>query len=183
MARQVTLVVEDGTVVTGANSFVTEDQIVAYALARGVALPYTTDPNKDAVAVLGIKAMDYLNALSWRGEPVSTTQTVPWPRKNMRVTPDVPENVIPVPVIEAQLQLTLLAHGGTVLVPVSLGTGLLIKEKIGPIENIYSEKAGVSTDGLPILPGVTALLYPWLLGELAGSVPVGIFSMGGTVSW
>lgn len=178
MARLVTLVVEDGSIVSGANSFVTEQQIVDYALARGVTLPFGTESEQDAVAVLGIKAMDYLWIMPWKGELVETTQTTPWPRKNLNVTPSFPENAIPWAVIEAQLQLALLANGGTVLIPTALGTGYLIKEKIGPIENMYSEKVGVSTDGMPIFPGVKGLLDPWLLGDYEGFVPVRLLSIG-----
>jgi hypothetical protein len=178
MARQVELIVETGAVVAGANSFVTEQSIVDYALARGVVLPFTTDAEKDAVAILGILSTDYLRAQMWRGEVVSSTQPTPWPRKNLNTTTVFPENEVPYSVIEAQRQLALLSHGGTNLVPISLGTGMIVKEKIGPIENIYSEKVGVSHDGLPIFPGVLALLYPWLLGDMRGVVLVGITSVG-----
>lgn len=178
MARSVTLVVEDGTVVSGANSFVNEDAIVAYAVARGVTLPYTSDAEKDAVAVLGIKAMDYLKIQPWKGEVVDSTQTTPWPRKNTDTTPVTAENVVPLNVIEAQLQLTLLANAGLSLTPYSAGTGILIKEKVGPIENVFSEKAGVSVDGMPIIPGVYNLISLWLLGSYDGFVPVSITSLG-----
>src|SRR5690606_40416418 len=72
MARQVELIVEDGTIVAGANSFVTEAEIVAYALARGTNLPHTTDEELDAVAVLGIKAMDYLAIQPRKGDRKGT---------------------------------------------------------------------------------------------------------------
>lgn len=178
MARNVTLIVEDGTVVADANSFVDEAAIVAYALARGVTLPFESDEEQDAVAVLGITAMDYLWALPWRGELVDPSQTTPWPRKNMNVTPDVAQDEIPHRVLSAQLQLTMLAHNGTILLPTSTGTGYIIEERIGPIVNRYSEKVGVSTDGLPIIPGVRALLDPWLLGDTEGFVPVMIRRIG-----
>lgn len=176
MTRQVTLVVEDGSIVSGANSFVNEQAIVDYALMRGVTLPFSSDEEKDAVAVLGIQAMDYLNFMPWRGEPVSSTQTTPWPRKNTGTT--FPENQIPYAVKEAELQLTLLVKNGVVLVNNSTGMGFLVKEKIGPIENVYSEKVGVSSNGLAILPGIQALLDPWLLPNLDGILPVGIWSIG-----
>lgn len=178
MARNVTLIVETGAIVADSNSFVDETQIVAYAAARGVTLPFGTDPQKDAVAILGIKAADYLRIMPWKGEVVSVTQTMPWPRKNLNMTPAWPEDAVPLAVIEAQLQLTLLANAGTVLIPTSSGIGYLIKEKIGPIENVYSEKVGVSSDGLPILPGIRGLLDPWLLGTMEGFVPVLIRSIG-----
>lgn len=179
MARVVTLIVEDGTIVTDANSFVTEEQIVAYAAARGVTIANGTDAEKDLVAILGLRAMDYLMIMPWRGETVELDQRVPWPRKNMSTTPSFPENQIPISVIEAQLQLTLLANGGTILVPTSAGTGFLIKEEIGPIKNTYSEKVGISKNGLPLLPGIDALLDRWLLGDIDGFVPVMLLSVGG----
>jgi hypothetical protein len=181
MARQVTLVVEDGTVVANSNSFVNENQIVTYALARGVVLPFTTDTEKDAVATYGILGADYLRILPWRGEVVNVLQTMPFPRKNMDMTPPWPENAIPPAVIEAQLQLALLSNGGTVLIPTSSGVGFLIKEKIGPIENTYSESVGVNSNGLPILPGVSMLLKPWLLGDFEGFIPTLLLSIGGRV--
>lgn len=177
MARQVTLIVEDGTIVADANSFVTEENIVAYALARGVILPFTTDAEKDAVATDGILAMDYLRVLPWKGEVVEVTQTTPWPRKNL-TTPVWPEDQIPPAVVEAQYQLSLLAYGGTVLIPSYTGIGYIVKEKIGPIETIYSEKVGVSTDGLPLFPGISMLLEPWLLGKFDGFIPTILLSIG-----
>lgn len=178
MARSVTLIVEDGSIVADANSFVSEQQVVTYAAMRGVTLPFNTDAEKDAVAVLGIKAADYLRILPWKGDVVDPDQTMPWPRKNLGVTPEFPDDAIPMAVVEAQLQLTLLVNGGTVLIPTSTGTGYLIKEKIGPIENVYSEKTGVTTTGLPLLPGISALLDLWLIGDTEGMVPVMIWSIG-----
>ncbi len=179
MARQVELIVEDGTIVSNANSFVTEDQIVTYALMRGVVLPNSSDTDKDRVATLGILAADYLRILPWRGEVVDANQTMPFPRKNMNMTPPWPEDAVPLAVKEAQLQLALLSNGGTVLIPTSSGFGFLIKEKIGPIENTYSEKVGVNSNGLPILPGISLLLTPWLLGDFDGFIPVLLLSIGG----
>jgi len=181
MARQVTLTVEDGTIVADANSFVTENQIVAHALMRGVTLPFTTDVEKDQVATLGILAADYLRILPWRGDLVNPLQTMPWPRTNLNMTPSWPDDVIPPAVVEAQLQLALLSFGGVVLIPTSSGFGFLIKEKIGPIENTYSEKVGVNSNGLPILPGISLLLTPWLLGDFDGFIPVLLLSIGGRV--
>jgi hypothetical protein len=178
MARQVSLIVEDGTIIPDSNSFASESEIVAYALARGVNLPHTTDSELDAVAILGIKSMDYLAIQPWKGEPVSDTQTTPWPRKNLGVTPPFPDNRVPEPVRQAQLQLTVLVNAGVELIPMSSGVGFLVKEKIGPIENVYSEKVGISENGLPILPGIEALLDPWLLGDLDGLIPVMIRSVG-----
>lgn len=178
MARAVTLIVEDGTIVANANSFVTEAQIATFAAMRGVTVPATTDSQLDAIAILGIRAADYLRILPWKGEVVDVQQTMPWPRKNVVVPTPFPENAVPSAVVEAQLQLALLANAGVELITYATGTGFLIKEKIGPIENVYSEKVGVSTTGMPIFPGITGLLDYWLLGSLEGFVPVMLRSIG-----
>lgn len=177
MARVVTLIVEDGSIVPDANSFVDEDKIVSYAAMRGVTIPNSSDTEKDAVAVLGIKAMDFLRFMPWRGEPVDADQTTPFPRKNMGFS--YPEDKVPPAVVDAQLQLTLLVNAGVELVSNSSGTGFLVKEKIGPIENTYSEKVGISSNGFSILPGIQALLEPWLLADLDGITLVSIRSVGG----
>lgn len=178
MARNVTLIVETGSLVAGANSFVSETQIITYALQRGVTLPSSTDEDLDAVAVLGIKAMDYLLGLPWRGQPVDPAQTTPWPRKNLNLTPDVPDNVVPRAVIEAQLQLALLVQAGNDISPIHTGTGFIVRDRVGPIDTIYSEKVGVSTDGRPIIPVVDGLLEPYLLADMDDKVPVIIKSVG-----
>ncbi len=53
------IVVEDGTQVAGANSYVSESDLTTYASDRGVALSETE-------SVLIIKAMDYLNTLRYQ---------------------------------------------------------------------------------------------------------------------
>lgn len=178
MARQVELIVEDGTIVTGANSFVSEQEVLNYFLARGVALPNSTDEEKDAVAVFGIKAMDYLYIQNWKGLVVDPSQPTPWPRKNIGVFPQFPNNAVPAAVKQAQLSLALIVHEGGELIPYLSGAGVIIKDKIGPIETQYSEKFGVSDTGLPILPGVDALLSPWVNPDLTGVIPVSILSVG-----
>lgn len=68
-----TIVVEDGSIVTGANSYVTEAELTAYATARGVTLSGDTEE-------LLIRAMDYTENLSFRGVKVSSDQPLQWPR-------------------------------------------------------------------------------------------------------
>ena len=177
MARLVTLIVEDGSIIPGANSFVSESQIVNHALARGVLIPALTDSELDAVAVLGIKAMDYLAMLPWIGSPVDIDQTTPWPRKDTGL--DWPDNKIPPSVIQAQLQLAMFANAGVTLVPGGMTSGMVVREKVGPIEQQYSETVGVSSNGLPSFPGIDMLLNGWIIPDAAaGAVPLGLWSVG-----
>lgn len=176
MARIVTLIVEDGTNVPDANSFVTEDMIVSYAAARGVTIPNTSDEEKDAAAVLGIQAIDYLNALSWKGVKTYPDSLVPFPRSGLTGYTDTQ---IPAAIKQAQLQLSVIAKSGIVLLPNTASGATIKREKLGPIETEYSEKFGVSESGLPILPGIAGLLDPFLLiDEIDGLVPINLYALG-----
>jgi len=67
------IVVEDGTVVTGANSYVTEAELTAYAVARGITI--ASDPEE-----LLIKSMDYVEGLIYQGYKYTSDQPLQWPR-------------------------------------------------------------------------------------------------------
>lgn len=73
-----TLIVEDGTGIDNANSYVTLAEARAYALARGVTLSATDS----VVEILVIKAMDYLESLDsqFKGVRKTDTQELSWPR-------------------------------------------------------------------------------------------------------
>lgn len=70
------IVVEDGSVVTGANSYVTEAELSAYATARGVTLTGDTEE-------LLIRAMDYVESLGFIGIKLTDTQPLQWPRADV----------------------------------------------------------------------------------------------------
>lgn len=73
-----TLIIEDGTEVANANSYVTLAEARAYALARGVTLSATDS----IVEVLVIKSMDYLESFDnqFKGYRKTSTQVLSWPR-------------------------------------------------------------------------------------------------------
>jgi len=166
MARTVELVIEDGSLTEPlSNSFVTEAQIWQYAASRGVAIPHGDDAALDAIAILGIKAMDFIRSKKYRGELVSTTQPLPFPRKNAGFEPEFPSNQIPGTILQAQLALALLAYQGIELI-VTVTEGWITEEQVGPLKTKYSEKVGVQT--LPSNPLIDNLLYPWILTEYEG---------------
>lgn len=158
------LIVEDGSIVANANSYNSRADIIAYAAARGVVLA-----DDDTTDVLAIKAMDYL-ALSdndWKGEPVSPTQSLAWPRKGAIPTGSrtaFPDNAIPVQVKKAQCELAVIANSGVALIPTtSAETAFVTREKVDVIETEYSEAIALKLMGsLPDMPSIDALLSPWL---------------------
>lgn len=70
----ITIVVEDGSGVTNANSYVSVADARIYASNRGVELPL----DDDELAAMLIRSTDYLEAQACRfqGKPTSTTQAL-----------------------------------------------------------------------------------------------------------
>ena len=103
-----TVTVEDGTIVTGADSYVDETALTAYATARGITL--ATD-----ATVLLYKAMDYLESFDgqFKGERTARDQPVSWPRSGAIIEGWHWNNAeIPRQVISAQLTLALEIEAG-----------------------------------------------------------------------
>ena len=73
------LVIEDGTGVVGANSYLTVAELRAYAEVRGLTLP-TVDSE---VEILLVKATDYLELKSYIGDRASDDQGLSWPRTSV----------------------------------------------------------------------------------------------------
>ncbi len=73
-----TIIVENGSVVAGANSYVSEAGLLDYAASRGITLSGATD-------VLIIKAMDYIESLSFIGDRHIEEQPLQWPRDEVYI--------------------------------------------------------------------------------------------------
>lgn len=162
------LIVENGSFVDGANSYVTGASIVQYAALRGVIIPNGSDPEVLAVDILGIKAMDFLGSRPcWIGEPVEpSTQALPWPRKCI-VTGDTAagyEYTIPGNLQNAQRQLALDVFNGVDITPSAIKEAQVSLEKVGPITTEFFELNTLDI-GVPQLTVATALLAPLECGQ------------------
>lgn len=79
-----TIVVEDGTVVAGANSYQAVADLRTFAAQNGLAVP-TSD---DDCGVLLLQAMNWMErtcGLNWLGYKYSRDQTTAWPREDVHV--------------------------------------------------------------------------------------------------
>lgn len=159
------LTVEDGSIVADANTYVSVADAKTYASYRGV--DFGTDD--DATAVKLIKAMDYLAQYveNWKGNLVSTEQSLAWPRANVALDGPTgpyywPYNEIPQNLIDAQVQLAMAVHAGVDLMPTGVPGLSIKKEKIGPIETEYAtpKEMGATSWATLSLPVVDALLAP-----------------------
>lgn len=105
-----TIVVEDGTVVAGANSYITRASAIAYAAARGVTLA-----NTDATDAQIVQAFDYLESMrsQFKGELVEYDQPAAWPRAGATIEGyDWSSDEIPRQVIAAQCALVVEINAG-----------------------------------------------------------------------
>lgn len=152
------LTVENGTIVDGADSYVTLAFYQAYGAARGWTLSGT-----DAGDEINLRrGYDVLNRRwSFRGEQVDEyRQTGEFPRYIVkdRFEYVTPADEVPVKVKEAQCELAYLIQQGTDPLATITTSKTMERKKVGPIE---TEVETVPT-GTPRLVAVEGLLRPYL---------------------
>lgn len=149
------LIVENGTIVENANSYVDLEYARAYATARGLTLP-SVDATLEAQL---ITAMDYLEALrsQYQGTKLGPLQ---WPRYGVTIDGvELASNVIPKELKDAQCRLAFEVSSGVDIMPTTSGK-YAKREKVGDLEVEYSES--LSTSQQPTLTVVDNLLAPLL---------------------
>lgn len=165
------IVIEDGSVVAGANSFISIDGARSYALDRGTELP--TDD--DEVAAMLIRASDYLigKGSEFKGRKVSPLQSLPFPRSGIEIDGYcVPSDSIPVALISAQCQLVMAVADGLTLQPNITAQDYVIEETVDVITTKYASpvQAGV----MPVFSAVDALLAPFISDGCCGDGGLGL---------
>jgi len=153
-------IVEDGSIVAGANSYVSVASARAYATERGLSLS-VDDSVVEAQLVI---AMDYLESLrdKYQGSKtdITTPQALQWPRQDVTLDgEDFDENSIPVELTNAQCRLAVEQESGIELMPTQDGK-FIIKDKTGPLETTYSDK--IVPSSIPSITSVEVLLKPLL---------------------
>lgn len=74
----ITLIVEDGTMPTGANTYASQTTADSWAAERGVTSWAGATADEKASAL--VRATDYLNRLQWLGDKVDAARVFAWPR-------------------------------------------------------------------------------------------------------
>lgn len=159
----ITIVVEDGTGVASANSYVTVAEARTYAENRGVTLSAVDDE----VAAMLIKAVDYLEAqcCRYQGAKVDENQALCWPRTGVYFGSSETEfasDAIPNNLKSAQNALAMAVNQGIDLLPNLLASDYVTEETVGPITTKYANPVTVGMS--PNLNAAEALLAP-LYGE------------------
>lgn len=136
------LIIEDGSIVTGANSFTTDAELVQYAADRSFTLP-ATEAERDALQIL---AMDYIFSVEdeMQGLRVSELQELPYPRNNVCLNCFlVAGDSIPETLKKAQMELAVQANTSELLINKS--TQNVAKQKLGDLEVEYFSGGSWST--------------------------------------
>lgn len=196
------LIVEDGTMPEGANTYVSLEDVDAYLVPRGL---WETTPDDAGDSVIAkkeaaiIRAFDAMNTLNWAGDVPDWQRVTAWPRQNVPmpgVKPKpgeeptfLPADMVPRAVVQAQMELAGLIYGGlNPLAPVERGgkvVSMSESSKEGDLDVIggdsksysvtYAESAPVET----YLPAVYGILGPYLReipgksGMICGRVAMG----------
>lgn len=163
------LVIEDGSLVANANSFVSVAEVRAYANARTSPIP-TNDPAGDAaIEAACIVAIDFLETFrgEYQGGKVDpASQSLQWPRSGVTIDGwQVPTNTIPKLLKDAQCQLAIDVAAGVDLMPSGDGREV-IRKKIDVLETEYAPGSGGAPQ--PILTKARALIEPLLSSGFGG---------------
>lgn len=165
------LEIEDGSGKADSNSYVTVAEAQAYAAARGVVLPAA----EADVETLLVQSMDYLESFrskyqgrkTWPRPDMDVShpdaQALQWPRTGVVLDCDynLPDNVIPQELKQAQMQAAIEVFNGLVLMPSTDGR-VVKREKVDVIETEYmtADETGGGAVGSPSFPALEALLEP-----------------------
>lgn len=154
------MIVEDGSGVTDANSYVTVAEYRAYATPRGVSLP-VSDTEVETQLIL---ATDYLEAQCWKGIAAYDGQGLALPRDEVYIGGSlIASDMIPNKIKFAQMQLAIQVNNGVDLMPTVVGgSASVVREKVGPLETEYASSLTVGTQ--PYFRSINALLNPYLCG-------------------
>ena len=132
------LVIEDGSLVSGANSYVSLADAIQYATDRGYDVDLLTEP-------LLLKGADYVNAHRKRFKGIKlqpVESNMQWPRRDVIMDEyELEPDVIPECVIFAQIETAFeIANSRDPLE--TLERLVLKKEVIGPLQFEYETRAG-----------------------------------------
>lgn len=130
-----TIVVEDGSIVSGANSYATVDELLAYATDYGVILSTSSEEENE---ILLRRAMQYIDAKygsRFKGNRVSSSQPLHWPRAGVYIDGWLqPSNEIPRELLYGQLAAAVEADTQELI---SNPTAPIKREKVDVIEVEY----------------------------------------------
>jgi len=148
------LVIENGSIVAGANSYVTADDYRSWANSRGIDVEASSLLEKSI-----LRAMDYFEQLDFIGNKANENQPLQWPRTEALIDgyyADATE--IPVQVKTALYEAIKVEIDG--FSELNNEDRRTIKEKIGDIEVQYASNSETKTVTPALTRSLKKILYP-----------------------
>jgi len=148
------LIVENGSLVSNANSYVSVDDYIAWADARG--FTYSSYP---AIEQKILRAMDFIESLDFIGEKHEETQALQWPRDYVFIdgysveSDEIPKEV-KIAVYEA---VKLEIDGDSKMTPSERET---VSEQIGDISVTYAASSGMKRQTPAMMKALRKLVHP-----------------------
>jgi len=156
------LIIEDGSIVANANSYVTDNELKLFADLRGFTLP-STQPDREALL---IKAMDYLFSFedSFQGIRVKLDQELSFPRVDVWVrNQTIAFDVIPRELKNAQIEAAIAENSNSLLT--NQTTSNVQSEKVDVLEVSYFNGGKITSS---VLERVNSVLKPLLKNSGSG---------------
>lgn len=128
------IIIEDGSQVPGANSYISEADLNDYVNDRDITLT-------QSASALIYQSMAYIETRNYQGSKVSSTQPLQWPRNNVYIDDYLfPNNLIPIELTNAQAETCLSIDSGNN--PASTTGRAIKREKIdGAVEREFMDNA------------------------------------------
>jgi hypothetical protein len=170
------LIVEDGTGLANAESYISEADATAYWASRlNDAWANATAPQREASLR---NAADYLSYVyGWPGQPSTTTQRLSWPRAGVPSgAATFPSTAIPQQIIDAQLFLALSDLSSPILIKPVADPRALLKQTttVGKVSTSkeWAASSVDQTSGLQRFPMVDIILNGVAIIPSSGSISV-----------
>ena len=164
------LIVEDGSIVADANSYVTYDYALAYHALRGnSAWAAASDADQQYAIIRATQAVDSIYKGKWKGEPTEYgTQELEWPRSGVTVgSTSIDDDVIPAAIKKAVCEAALreLASPGSMTPDLDRG-GEIKRVKADVVEVEYMDGANSTTT----FTAIDGLLADLVTGTSASNI-------------
>jgi len=153
------IIVEDGTIVSGANSYASEAELSAFATARNVTL--STDYTAEQLLII---AMDYVESLKYKGVKFTSAQGLQWPRSDVYIDSYYNSaSNIPTELKNGLMQVALAIDVGNN--PQQVSPRKTVMEKVGDLQVQYAD----GSSSVVIDHKIMSFLYKLLDGGGPGS--------------
>ncbi len=145
-----TLIIEDGSIVASANSYISVADAETYLVARG---------KTSVTEAQLLQAMDALGAQPWNGYIVDEDQALSWPRQGVYDCENRYIDTDTVPAAIGYAQAYLAYHIGQGNDPTAIATDKVIQETVDVLSVTYSDKgSGKTSYSIASIPEVANLL-------------------------